>query len=298
MIIINNNKQIKQYKVKINLNTVISFQTNDTVNVRETNAKGIISKITNDTIFVKYSDGTIERFKRATAKQYLEYLDEDMVNIPIANKKAKVKNIKQTNNTEDDSKINQLVMTAYKKGMILKDEIEQQKLMCSMMSEQDLIDFENRISAFNENIKTTSNEQQEDDENLTEAERMLKKIKQSGAIIHNFDLDNLPDNCRTLDGANANPFATEQGIYEHINDINDKSNDSMFEDLNNYLNNSQLNNNQSNNSQQKTDNTKKAQDIKSNQNIQYSMPNNITNKTQNYDKYDFLNNLDWSLGGK
>lgn len=198
---ISNNEALKNYKINIKLNSYYKdkFYVNDEVIVKQDKRKGIISKINNNYIFVTYSDKTIERFNKLNAKEYLEYVDDvqeqvspltpqnlqanDFSNVPIdkvAEKTYnKVKQKKELN--EKEQKIVDIINLGIQKGLIDKDDFEQEKLACSLMNENDLQDYIDNINEFSSQSIVTS-KTEEVDPNLTEGELMLRKIKENGPI--------------------------------------------------------------------------------------------------------------------
>ncbi len=225
---VNNTNALKNYKINIKLNSYYKdkFYVNDQVMTKKDKQKGIISKINNDFIFVTYADKTIERFDKSTAKQYLEYVDDaesqvspltpqnlkadDFSKIPISKlaEKEYKKVKKQKELTEQEKQIDDIIKLGIKKGIIDKDDYEQEKLACSLMTSEDLQDYIDNINEFN-STSIVYSQTDEEDKNLTEGELMLKRIKEGGPIsAGNIDFSKFESNSNSRSLADISTIPT------------------------------------------------------------------------------------------
>lgn len=232
---INNNEKIKNYKININLNSYFKnrFCVGDTIQNKEDNLIGVIEKIKNGTIFVKYKDNTVERFNELNAKEYIDFADIEMPNLTQPQDiKRNLKDIpftqdipvdkiaereyktitKQAEQNNKEKEVESIVKLAVSKQMIDKDEYEIEKLKALSMDKQDFEDYKDEVYNFNSQ-SIVSSDNDDEDENLTEAEKMLKKVK-SGKIqtAGNVDFDSIQSDTRDI--TTINKTAT----------INDKKN--------------------------------------------------------------------------
>lgn len=211
---ITNDGSLKNYKINIKLNSYYKdkFYVNDEVITKADRQKGIISKINSDFIFVTYADKTIERFNKNNAREFLEYIDDveeqvspltpqnlqadDFSNIPISKvAEREYKKVKQKKVIDEkEQKIIDIVKLGIQKGLIDKDDFEQEKLACSLMNDEDLQDYIDNINEFSSQSIVTS-KTDDVDPNLSEAERMLLRIKENGPVsAGNIDFNKFSSN--------------------------------------------------------------------------------------------------------
>jgi hypothetical protein len=225
---ISNENKVKTYKVNIllNQNEQDGFFVGDKVLNKECNLNGKITKIDNNTIFVTYEDKTVERIRKSNANEVLSYVDDVQTVISpmspqISNKvvtkaidnlskageifndeevkidkrkmriNAEYENYK--NNKEENEKeknITDIINLGISKGLIDKDEFEVEKVKLSMMGERDFEEYKDNILSFNSKSVVTSLKEDEEDEQLTEGEKMLKRIKNGENLVaSNMDFE-------------------------------------------------------------------------------------------------------------
>lgn len=225
---ISNSKASKNYKINIKLNSYYKnkFYVDDEVITKKDKQRGRVTKINNDFVFVTYADKTTERFSKDTARQFLDYVDdvETQVspltpqnlkpddfnrNVPIDKlAEREYKKVKQQKVlSEKEQQIINIINLGIQKGIIDKDDFEQEKLACSLMNEEDLQNYIDEINEFNSQSIVTS-KTDDIDPNLTEAERMLLQIKENGPVsAGNIDFNKFHSNSnsRSLSDISGTP---------------------------------------------------------------------------------------------
>lgn len=238
---VSSNETCKNYKINILFNPFNKneFFVGDKVLNKNDNIKGKVIKIENDTIFVKYSDDTIERFNKNKAFEVLSYVDDvqtliDPMSPQISNKAVKkvIDNLSKSGEMFDNEEINidkdklrinqqyeelkakkefnnkiseieNIINLGISKGIIDKDEFELEKTKLAMMNERDYNEYKDNILNFNSQSIVTS--QTDDiDPNLTEAEQALLRIKQGKNVVaSNIDFDKIPSDSRSLENMSS-----------------------------------------------------------------------------------------------
>ena len=235
---INSSKKNKNYKINIifDKDNKSKFFVGDKVLNKLSNEESKIIKIDDKNIFIQYNDKTIERINKDNALQTLSYI-EPKVQLPSINSKTSSKvinrvldNLSQSNEifenekevkydknksrineeyelylndknkNEKNKKINDIINLGISKGLIDKDEFDIEKEKLLLMTDRDFEDYVDNILNFNSQSIVTSLKDEEDDPNLTEAERALAEIKKGNNLIAtNIDYDKIPNNSRSLD---------------------------------------------------------------------------------------------------
>lgn len=235
---INSSKKNKNYKINIifDKDNKSKFFVGDKVLNKISNEESKIIKIDDKNIFIQYNDKTIERINKDNALQTLSYI-EPKVQLPSINSKTSSKvinrvldNLSQSNEifenekevkydknksrineeyelylndknkNEKNKKINDIINLGISKGLIDKDEFDIEKEKLLLMTDRDFEDYVDNILNFNSQSIVTSLKDEEDDPNLTEAERALAEIKKGNNLITtNIDYDKIPNNSRSLD---------------------------------------------------------------------------------------------------
>lgn len=184
------------------------FKVGDRVKHYEENLTGTIKFMGDSGISVLWDDNSRERFGNCNQlkllteskliEKALDVIEENIdnniqkIDIQTAKFERKLNEIDHNKTNELNNKIkiiatNEIIDLAIRKGFIDEDdrEIEYQKIIC--MSDEEYEIYKNEILDFEiqgEVSSTTSIE-----EPLTEAERMLKKVKNGGGIIGDFSKD-------------------------------------------------------------------------------------------------------------
>lgn len=269
---VSNNKTNKNYKINISLNPFCKneFFVGDKVLNKVDNIKGKISKIENNTIFVKYTDNTIERIDKNNAFEKLSYVDDiqtviDPMSPQISKSITKViDNLSKAGEIFDEqeinidkdklridqqyeelqakkeysnkiSKIESLINLGISKGIIDKDDFELEKTKLSMMNDVDYKEYEDNILNFNSQSIVVS-QTEEMDPNLTEAERALLQVKQGKNVVASqIDFSKVPNDSRSLEG-----LSNRQTFNPNV--LNKKANVTL-NNLSNNFEQSQYNNN-------------------------------------------------------
>lgn len=217
-----NNIILNDKKLDCKRNNVIDFKVGDNVKHELENIFGKITFICDDYISIKWNDNSKEKFTKQEMKKYITLnteikeecnLEENKIDIEKLQLKRKVDQLEKNNKETLINKVkakaaNEIVELAISKGIIDEDDKEVELQMLSMLNDTEYEEYCERIIEFTNEHQVTS-KMEDDDDNKTEAERMLHRVKNTGAIIGDFNNMNIYDNptksssgCRNLSDLN------------------------------------------------------------------------------------------------
>lgn len=158
----------------------------------DTGTHGLISSLDNKYVNIIWEDQTREKFAYNEVDKYLSIFDSNVANDDA--KQQKQHHIKKEKIEIDDSTIEGLINKAISKHIIDESDREIELVTLSSMSKEELEDY--RINLNNESDDDVEDVNPEkfteinSNKNLSEAEKMLLKIRHGGPVIGGFVEDN------------------------------------------------------------------------------------------------------------